>query len=62
MTHHTDLTTDHPHIEVPQPTTPEIIVDHIHIHAANPQGNIHIAHTHTPTERRQTTPQEEPEN
>ena len=35
-THHTDLITDHPHIEVPQLTTPEITVDHIHIHPTNP--------------------------
>ena len=46
-THHTNLIADHPHIEVPQLTTPEIIVDHIHIHPTNPQGEIHIGHTHT---------------
>ena len=35
-THHTDPTADHPHIEVLKLTTPEIIVDHIHIHPTNP--------------------------
>ena len=50
MTHHTDLITDHPHIEVPLLTTPEIIVDHIHIHPTNPQGEFHIGHTHTPAD------------
>ena len=36
MTHHTNLITDHPHIEVLQLTTPDIVVDHIHIHPTNP--------------------------
>ena len=40
MTHHTDLITDHPHTEVLQLTTPEIRVDHIHIHPTNIQGKI----------------------
>ena len=31
MTHHTNLIADHPHIDIPQLTTPVIIVDHIHI-------------------------------
>ena len=50
MIHHTDLIADQPHIEVPQLITPEIIVDHIHIHPTNPQGGIHIGHTHIPAD------------
>ena len=50
VTHQTNLIADHPHIEVPQPTTPEIIADHIHIHCTNPQGEFCICHTHTPTD------------
>ena len=46
MTHHTDLTADHPHIEVPQFTTPKIIVDHVHVHPTNPQGKICTGHIH----------------
>ena len=45
--HYTDLTADHPHTEVPQLTTPQIIVDHIHIHLTNPHGKFCIGHTHT---------------
>ena len=51
-THHTDLIADHPHIEVPQLTTPEIIVDHVHIHPTNPQDKFHIGHTHTPADHK----------
>ena len=46
MTHHTNLTADHPHIEVFQLTTPEIVVDHIHVHPTNLQCEIHIGHNH----------------
>ena len=51
MTHHTDPTADHPHTEVLQLTTPEIVVDHIHVHPMNPQGKIHIGHTHNPADQ-----------
>ena len=47
VTHHANLIADHPHIEAPQLTTPEIIVDHIHVHPTNPQGKFHIDHLHT---------------
>ena len=50
LTPHTELITDHPHIEVLQLTTPEIIVDHDHVHPTNPQGEICIGHTHTPAD------------
>ena len=49
-THHTDLIKDYPHIEVPQLTTPEIIVNHIPVHPTNLQGEIFIGHTHTPAD------------
>ena len=48
MIHHTYLTTDHPHIEVFQLTTPESVVDHIHIHPTSPQGEICTGHIHIP--------------
>ena len=48
--HHTDLIPDHPHIEVLQLTTPEIIVDHIHIHPTNPQGKIHTGDSSIPAD------------
>ena len=50
MTHHINLIADHPHIEVPQLTTPEIIVDLIHVHPTNPQDKICISHIHTPAD------------
>ena len=50
-THHTDLITYHPHMEVPQLTTPTIIVDHVHVNPANPQSKICIGHTHTPADQ-----------
>ena len=50
MAHHTDLITDHPHIEVLQLTTPEIVADHIQIHPSNPQDEICIGHTHSPAD------------
>ena len=46
VTQHTDLIADHPLIEVSQLTSPEIIVDHIHIHPTYPQDEICIGHTH----------------
>ena len=49
-THHIDPPTDHPHIEVPQLTTPETIVDHIHVHPTNPQGEICTGHIHIPAD------------
>ena len=49
-THHTDLIADHPHIEVPQFTIPEVIVGHAHICPANLQDEIHIGHTHIPAD------------
>ena len=45
-TYHTNFITDHPYIDVPQLTTPEIVVDHVHVHPTNPQGEICIGHTH----------------
>ena len=48
MTHHTDPFAVHPHIEVPQPTTPEIKVDSVHVHPTNLPGEvcIHIPADH----------------
>ena len=48
VTHHIYHTTDHQHTEAYH-TTPEIKVIHVHIHPTNPQDEIHIGHTHTPT-------------
>ena len=50
VTHHIDPTTDHPHTKVPQPTTPEIKVDPIHILPTNPQDEIHTGHIHIPAD------------
>ena len=52
MTHHTDLITDHPHIQVLHLATPEIKVDLIHIHPTNPQDEICIGPTHTPADHK----------
>ena len=52
MVHHTGLITDCACIEVPQLTTLEIIVDHVHIHPTNPQGEICICHIHTPADHK----------
>ena len=41
MTHHIDLITDHPQMEVLQFTTPGIAVDHTHDHPSNLQGETH---------------------
>ena len=40
MTNHTNPTTDHPHTENLQPTTPEIEADPTHIHLTNLPGEI----------------------
>ena len=50
MIHHTNHTTDHPHIEAHPPTTPEIDGTHIHVHLTSHQDEIHIGHTHTPVD------------
>ena len=50
VTHHTNSTTDHPHTEVPQPTTPEIKVDPLHVHPTNPPGEICTGHIHIPAD------------
>ena len=47
-THHTDLITDHPHTEVLQLTTLEVIVDYIYVQPTNPQGKICTGHIHIP--------------
>ena len=44
-THHINSITDQAH-----PTTPEIEVDHIHIHPTNPQDEICIGHTCIPAD------------
>ena len=54
MTYHIDPTTDHPHTEVPQPTTPEIEVDPAHIPSANPPGEICTHHIHIPADHKAT--------
>ena len=50
MTHHTNTTADHPHIEVSQPTTPEIKVDPIHVHPTNPPGEISTGQIQIPAD------------
>ena len=52
VTHHIDPTADHLYTEVPHLTTPQTKVVHIHIHPTNPQGEIHIGHTHTPADHK----------
>ena len=49
-TDHTNLIANHPHIGVPQLTTPEIIGDHIHLHPTNPMDRCHICYTNTPAD------------
>ena len=39
-THHINPTTDHPHTEVPHPTTLEIKVDLTHVHPTNHPGEM----------------------
>ena len=51
-THITDPTADHPHIDIPQLTTPEIEVDHVHFHPTNPQGEICTGHIHIPADHK----------
>ena len=46
VTHHINCTTDHPHTEASQPTTPGIKVDPFHIHPTNPPGEISTGHIH----------------
>ena len=53
-THHINSTADHPHTEVPQPTTPEIKVDPAHIHSTNPPGEICTGHIHIPADHKAT--------
>ena len=50
--HQTYLFSGHPHIEVPQFTTPEIIADHIHAHSTNLQGEICTGHIHIPADHK----------
>ena len=50
MTHHNNLIADHTHIEHPQLTTPEIILDHVPIHPTNPQGMFQIGDSHSPAD------------
>ena len=52
MTHHTNPTADHPYIEIPQPTTPEIEVDSIHVHPTNHPGEICTGHIHIPADHK----------
>ena len=59
MSHHNDHITDHPHIEVIQLTTPEIIVDHAHDHPTNLQDETCTGHITFQQIIWQTTPQEE---
>ena len=49
-TYHIAPTTDHSHTEVPQPTTPKLEVDSIHILPTNPPGEICIGHIHIPAD------------
>ena len=55
-THHIDLITDHPHIEVLQLTTPEITVDHTHDHPTNLQGETHTDEVHMPVDHEANHP------
>ena len=50
VTHHNDPTTDHPHAEVPHPTTQEITVDPPHVHPTNPPGEICTCCIHIPAD------------
>ena len=52
MTHHINPTADHPHTEVPQPTTHEIKVDPIHVHPTNPAREICTSHIHIPADHK----------
>ena len=50
MTHHINPTADHPHTEVPWPTTPEIKVDPTHVHPTFPLGEIYTGLIHIPAD------------
>ena len=50
-TYHIDPTADNLCKEVPHHTTPEIEVDHVHIHPTKPHDEIHIGHAHTPIDQ-----------
>ena len=52
VTHHIDLTADHPHTEAHHHNTPETEAIHIHAHPTDPQDKIHVDHTHTPVEHK----------
>ena len=52
ITHYTDPTTDHPHTEVPQSTTPDVKVDPIHAHPTNPPGDMCTGHIHIPADHK----------
>ena len=52
VTHHIYHIADHPHIEVLQLTTPEIIVDHAHDHPTNLQGETCTGHIHIPADHK----------
>ena len=49
-THHTDHITDHPHIGIPQLTTPKIAVDHTHDHPTNCQSETCTSHIPIPAD------------
>ena len=62
VTHHTDLITDHPHIEVLQLTTPEIKADNDHVHPTILKVRFtQLTFTFLQI-MRQTTPREEPKS
>ena len=50
ITHHIDLTADHPHTEIPHHATPEIGVDSTQVHPTNPPGEIHTGCIHIPVD------------
>ena len=51
-THCINPTTDHLHTEVPQPTTPEMEANPIHVHPTHPPGEIHTGHIHIPADHK----------
>ena len=59
MTHHIIPTANHQHTVVPHHTTPEIEVNHIHVHPTKTQDKIHMGYTDTPADHEKTTSQEE---
>ena len=52
VTHHTNLITDHPHIEVLQLTNPEITVDHAPDLHTNLQGRTYTDQVHIPVDHK----------